>query len=60
MKINRQESVINIASIRERVSKKVNEVKNNVSRKKRIRSNIVDMILRGVLDAPADFLSRIK
>ena len=60
MNFNKHESVLNITSIRELVGKKVNRVKNKASRKKRIRSNIVDMILRGVLEAPSDFLSRIK
>jgi len=60
MKFNKQESVLNITSIRELVGKKVNRIKNKASRKKRIRSNIVDMILKGVLEAPSDFLSRIK
>jgi len=60
MKFNEQESVLNITSIRELVGKKVNRIKNKASRKKRIRSNIVDMILKGVLEAPSDFLSRIK
>ena len=60
MNFKKQESVLNITSIRELVGKKVNRIKNKASRKKRIRSNIVDMILRGVLEAPSDFLSRIK
>ena len=60
MNFNKHESVLNITSIRELVGKKVNRVKNKASRKKRIRSNIVDMILRGVLEAPSDFLNRIK
>lgn len=60
MKLKQQESVLNITSIRELVGKKVNRVINKASRNKRIRSNIVDMILRGVLEAPSDFLSRIK
>ncbi len=60
MNFKKQESVLNITSIRELVGKKVNRIKNKASRKKRIRSNIVDMILKGVLEAPSDFLSRIK
>lgn len=60
MNLKKQESVLDITSIRELVGKKVNRIKNKASRKKRIRSNIVDMILKGVLEAPPDFLSRIK
>jgi len=60
MNFKKQESVLDITSIRELVGKKVNRIKNKASRKKRIRSNIVDMILKGVLEAPPDFLSRIK
>ena len=60
MNFKKQESVLDIPSSRELVGKKVNRIKNKASRKKRIRSNIVDMILKGVLEAPPDFLSRIK
>lgn len=49
-----------VTSLRDFVGKKGFGKQKSVTEKKRVRSTIVDMILKGVLEVPPGFIKRIK